>query len=215
MTQSQRLSGRTVFLSASIPDPTRWSGSYDAREITDAVVAASRAVLTAGGTLVTAAHPTIAPLLLYVAAEFPRTEDQPVSVVTYQSSLFEDVLPEATRRFQASGIGEFRFVPAVQGEEPIPGRSSQSLLVMRQQMFDETEPAAAIFVGGMDGIRDEFELLSGRDPQPFAYPVGAPGGEAARLSPTVDSELTSLLASGEVYPSVFRAVIADLLARLE
>ena len=73
MRQSEVLAGRAVFLSASIPDQSRWHGEFDVREITDAVVAASRAVLTADGVLVTAAHPTIAPLLLYVAGEFSKT----------------------------------------------------------------------------------------------------------------------------------------------
>jgi SLOG cluster3 family len=209
-----QLTGRTVFLSASIPDPSRWDGDFDAHEITDAVVAASRAVLTSGGTLVTAAHPTIAPLLLYVAGEFPRENNQPASVITYQSSLFEDVLPEATRRFQESGIGDFRFTDAVPGEEPVPGRSDQSLLLMREQMFSETSPVAAIFVGGMDGVRDEYELLSARHPQPFAYPIRKPGGEAARLTPPITSEIAQAL-TGDVYPSVFRAVIADLVQRLD
>ena len=56
--------GRALFLSASIPDPERWSGPFDALEVTDAVVALARASLTRGYALVTAAHPTIAPLLL-------------------------------------------------------------------------------------------------------------------------------------------------------
>jgi hypothetical protein len=59
--------GRTLFLSASIPDPERWDGEFDALAITDAVVALARTFLSAGWRLVTAAHPTIAPLLLYVA----------------------------------------------------------------------------------------------------------------------------------------------------
>ena len=70
--ESEQLRDVTVFLGGSIPDPGRWEGHFDAREITDATVAAARAILYAGGTLVTGAHPTIAPLILYVAAEIPR-----------------------------------------------------------------------------------------------------------------------------------------------
>jgi hypothetical protein len=84
MAEAPILGGRAIFLSASIPDPERWTGYFDVREITDAVVAGSRALLTAGAILVTATHPTIAPLLLYIASEFPRAADQPASVVTYQ-----------------------------------------------------------------------------------------------------------------------------------
>src|ERR1700692_4396104 len=94
---------RSLFLSASIPDPQRWDGEFDALAITDAVVALARVFLTAGWRLVCAAHPTIAPLLLYVAAEIPDRGERRVSI--YQSMLFEDVLPTATRRFEADRVG--------------------------------------------------------------------------------------------------------------
>jgi hypothetical protein len=207
------LAERTVFLSASIPDPERWTGGFDPREISDAVVAAARAVLTAGGTLVTAAHPTIAPLLLYVAAEFPR-DDAPPRVITYQSSLFEHVMPDDTRRFQDSGIGDFRFTQAEPGDTAVPSGWARSLLSMREVMFGETRPVAAIFVGGMAGIREEYDLLVSRQPRPLVYPIGRPGGEAERLAWEVESDLRALLIAGDVYPSVFRAVIADIARRL-
>src|SRR5258706_5370238 len=70
--ESQALAGRNVFLSSGIPDPAQWAGSFYAMEIAHAVVACARAVLSYGGTLLTAAHPTIAPLLLYLAREFPQ-----------------------------------------------------------------------------------------------------------------------------------------------
>lgn len=43
-------------------------------------------------------------MLRYVAAEFPPSHGGRVRVC--QSLLFEDVLPTATRRFEAEGIGE-------------------------------------------------------------------------------------------------------------
>jgi hypothetical protein len=214
MRQSQVLAGRAVFLSASIPDQSRWHGEFDVREITDAVVAASRAVLTADGVLVTAAHPTIAPLLLYVAGEFPRQPNQRASVITYQSALFENVMPKATHRFQESGVGELRLTPAVSGDAPTPSRWGRSLLKMREQMFAETKPVGAIFVGGMDGIRQEYELLASLHPSPVLYSVGRPGGEAARLPREAHSALENLLGTEDVYPTLFRAVIDDLTSRL-
>lgn len=214
MTGRPVLAGRSVFLSASIPTRERWDGEFNAREITDAVVAASRAVLTAGGVLVTAAHPTIAPLLLYVAGEFPPRASGEASVITYQSSVFERVMPEATVRFRDLGIGEFRLTPAVLGDKAEFPLRNRSLLVMREQMFAETKPIAAIFVGGMQGIREEYELLDSVSPTPIRYPVGRPGGEAARLPQTVDGELAALLTSGDVYPTIFRAVLDDLVARM-
>lgn len=202
------LDDRVVFLSASIPDPERWDGAFDAYEVTDAVVAAARTVLTAGGVLVSAAHPTIAPLLMYVAAELPST-DRPPRVIVYQSDLFEVLLPEPTRRFGEEGIGELRWTPAVPGEAPEPGRWDGSLRVMRQQMLSETSPAGAIFIGGMEGITHEFEMFQGLFPGRPVYPVGRPGGDARALAATSDSRVPRLL-DDDVYPALFRRVVADL-----
>lgn len=206
------LAGRAVFLSASIPDPDRWEGAYDALEVTDAVVASARAVLTAGGMLVTAAHPTIAPLLMYVAAERPAT-DGPPQVIVYQSDLFGDVLPEPTRRFGEDGISELRWTPAAEGEAPEPGRWHRSLRVMRHRMLSETDPAAAIFVGGMEGIADEFDIFQELFPGRPVYPIGRPGGEARALAARTESRVPRLI-DDDVYPALFRRIVADLAEQL-
>jgi hypothetical protein len=202
-----------VFVSASIPDPARWAGDFDALEITDAVVAACRAVLTAGGLVVTAAHPTIAPLLLYVASELPPASEP--RVVVYQSLLFDPVLPPATRRFHELGVGRLVWTKAAEGERPRPGKWDESLRLMRNAMLHDTNPAAAVFIGGMDGIRTEFEHFVEMFPERPAYPLGGPGGEARHLAPLTSPSLATLLSSGDVYPAIFRRVLADLVARLE
>lgn len=203
----------SVFLSASIPDPERWDrGSFDALEITDAVVAAARAVLYAGGVLVTAAHPTIAPLLLYVAAEFPRQEGE-ARIIVYQSEVFADVLPEPTARFRDEGIGDFRWTSAAPGETADPGNRGESLRSMRHQMLMETQPVAAIFIGGMQGIADEYELIRELVPSASLYPIGRPGGEARVLAEESDSVLAQLLLEGDVYPALFRRIVREILAR--
>lgn len=199
---------KTVFLSGSIPDPERWDGDFDALEITDAVVSLARACLTRGYAIVTAAHPTLAPLLLYVAAELPARARAQIQI--YQSLLFEDVLPTATRRFEADGIGEIVWTEAVEGELPVPGKWEQSLSVMRSQMLRNTEPAAAIFIGGMDGIRDEFSLFQDTYPSKPTYAVRRPGGAAAQLDNRNSGSLEDLLASNTTYPSIWNAVLSEL-----
>ena len=199
-------------MSASIPDPNRWDGEFDALGITDAVVALARAFLTSGFRLVTAAHPTIAPLLLYVAAEFPfETEER---VVVYQSELFEDVLPEATRRFGIEGIGRLIWTDAAKGDRPTAGEWDRSLDIMRRRMLEETQPVAACFVGGMEGIQTEYLLFRSMFPGRPTYPVGRPGGEALRLFGQEDFPLRERLLSDEVYPALWRAVVVNLVERM-
>jgi hypothetical protein len=212
-TQPRFLSGHTILLSASIPDPDRWAGPFDAFEITDAVVAGGRSVLTAGGRLVTAAHPTIAPLLVYLASEFPP-EDR-AQVVVYQSALFDEALPDATKRFQDAGLGTVIWVQGAKGEEPVPGKWDHSLRIMRTRMLEEAQPSAAFFVGGMAGIREEYDMFKDMFPDRPAYPLGRPGGEARKLAPSSPHPLRDELRTGDVYPAVFRRALADLRARLE
>jgi hypothetical protein len=202
----------SVFVSASIPDPARWDGEFDALEITDAVVALARTFLTAGFRLVTAAHPTIAPLLLYVAAEFPSETGERVAV--YQSELFADVLPVATRRFEADGVGRLVWTTAAEGDRPEPGSWDDSLAIMRRQMLNETEPIAACFIGGMEGIQTEYSLYTDLFPERPTYPVGRPGGEARSLLGRRDTALTSRLANDDTYPALWRAVVGDLQANI-
>ncbi len=201
---------RSIFLSASIPDPKRWEGEADPLEITDAVVAFARVFLTAGLRLVSAAHPTIAPLLLYVAAELPSERSE--QVVIYQSQLFEDVLPTATRRFEAQGVGRIIWTPAAEGDRPEPGQWDASLERMRRQMLSETMPAAAVFIGGMRGIPDELAIFNEVCPGRPAYPLGKPGGEARALALESVSPLREQLLTGAVYPSLWRTVLNDLQA---
>ena len=207
--ETPRRVGRALFLSASIPDPTRWSGWFDALAITDAVVAVARTFLSAGWGLVTAAHPTIAPLLLYVAGELPVPGER--QIVTYQSALFEDVLPTATRRFEAEGIARFEWTEAVRGERPLPGEWDRSLAVMRERMLTETAPDAAVFIGGMDGILKEYALFGDLRPGRARYAFGMPGGAARDLAlrRRAPGPLDAL-AEGMVFPALARAILSDL-----
>lgn len=204
-------SDASVFLSASIPNPDTWTGTFSAPEITDAVVAFARVFLTAGVRLVSAAHPTIAPLLLYVAAEIePRQTER---VVIYQSQLFEDVLPTATRRFEAEDIGQIIWTEARDGDPRVRATWGPSLDLMRRQMLSQTDPRAAVFIGGMEGIQTEYDLYREVFPDRPTYAVGYPGGEARRLSDQLDSPLRSRLANDDVYPALWYSVLEDLRRR--
>lgn len=202
-----RTSDDVVFLSASIPDPNRWNGEFSAFEITDAVVAFARVFLAEGYRIVSAAHPTIAPLLMYVAAEMPLSSDR---IIVYQSQLFEDVLPTATRRFEADGVGSMVWTPAAADDSPEPGRWDRSLRIMRERMLEETQPIAACFVGGMQGIPDERDLFLARFPQHHVYPAGRPGGAARSLADGMAGAIGQALRELDVYPALWRRVVEDI-----
>jgi hypothetical protein len=205
------LSGHRIFLSSSIPDASRWDGAFSPLDITDAVAAFARSVLTMGGTLVTAAHPTVAPLLLYVSREFPSKIDQPPAVIVYQSRLFEDVLSEETYELARGGFAELRWTAAHPGESTSPDNRDQSLQQMREEMLRETSPVAAIFIGGMEGIVDEHRLFGGIFPTAPRYALTMPGGEAASLVQSSPPALISTLDSTLSYPTIAWQVVQDVI----
>ena len=220
------LSGRRVFLSASIPGKD-WTGEYDPLEITDAVIACVSALWTAGGRILCGGHPAITPLLLRVAHDFRSVAEtnhasgEDPLVTIYQSTLYEGMIPQQTLSLQATGLGRITFVPAVPGDTPDHGRNAASLDRMRQAMLArENDPAFAIFIGGMEGITAEFNdyqtLYQGRP----VYPVGAPGGEARRLAaervqaePYLLVTRTALLHSAE-YGALMDDILADAITRI-
>ena len=209
--ESFSLAGRGVFVSASIPDPGRWSGRFDALAITDAVVAVARTILARDGRIITAAHPTIAPLLLYVAAEQPQSAEP--FVVVYQSEVFRDVWPPATLRFEAQRVGKVIRTPSVGEEPPDPRLAPQSLELMRTQLMRNERLVGAVFIGGMKGIRHEHHLFSNLCPDAPTYALGTPGGEAAKLVDSSPHDLQDMLASQAIYPAVARRIVADIARR--
>lgn len=201
---------RVVFLSASVPDSERWSRPFDPFEITDAVVAFTGAFLTAGWTLVTAAHPTIAPLILRVGSGL-RTLQAPGLVRLYQSELFREKVPAVTLELADQDFASLVWTPSHDGDEPEPGRWDRSLATMRRQMFDENEIDAAVFIGGMEGITAEWDLLEEVRPAASRIPIGGAGGSAADLSPP--EPLTTELSKSRLYPFLAELVLDHLTGR--
>lgn len=219
------LGGRRVFLSSSIP-VHGWQGDYEPREITDAVVACVSAIWIAGGKILYGGHPAIAPLLLSAAQDFrPEAEGSQASaedplVTVYQSSLYESLIPAETRRLEAARLGRIRFIPAAPGELPERGRNLASLDLMRQAMLArDNDPAFAVFIGGMQGIVEEYHQFRTEFPGRPVYPIGAPGGEARKLAADLENEpyrlvdRTALLHSAE-YGTLMEDILADAIARI-
>lgn len=197
------LRGGRVFLSASFPSGDRGQRfrPYDAGEIADAVTALTRAVFTAGGGLVFGGHPTITPLVLFVAGEYHLHQ----AVDVFQSRWFEREIPAETRRFEEAGFGRIIWTERRSTQE-------ESLRLMRERMLKETDPLGGVFIGGMEGILQEWaffgELLADRPRIPF----GAPGGAATQLvdlAGALPAVVTTQLSSPR-YPVIAHEIIEYL-----
>jgi len=94
----------------------------------------------------------------------------------YQSRFFKDEFPEDNQRFQ-----NVTYTDGVEGDR------EKSLLVMRERMFTEQPFRAAVFIGGMGGIVEEYDLFRRLQPNADIIPVVSTGGAtlevAARTQP--------------------------------
>lgn len=229
-TLAQSLQGRAVFLSASFPAQDRapeFFETADPGEITQAVVALARAVFSVDGRLVFGGHPTISPLVMSVSQDYTwqmRLQGgtpEPLAAI-YQSEIFRDFLSPATVQMMEENLGNTIFTGLAPEEEPLrsvtqdPQRFPHSLLLMRQQMLSRDDLVAGIFVGGMEGIRAESELLTASNPFVPQFFLGAPGGAARILAAEAVNGATSaeergwrelLLNSGEYVTLVQRILM--------
>jgi hypothetical protein len=159
-----------IFLSASVPDPRRaphYAATADTVSIT-AAVSALVYVTLGRRPLIWGGHPAITPMIWIVAQDLGL--DYARWVKLYQSAFFEDEFPEENAHF-----GNVVFTESVAQDR------EKSLRVMREHMFNENRFDAAVFIGGMEGIRDEFDLLCQVQPEVRMVPVASTGGAAAEL----------------------------------
>lgn len=238
---------RAIFLSASFPSSQRrdeFPDPADDAEIANAVVSVAKAILGADGVLVFGGHPTITPLMLWIArgmAAPPTSPGEPTGtrVIAYQSRVFANNTSPEMEAFQSleGGLGRVEWVPAHDNEQARfnkgvldPSSVVDSLRDMRRAMLDTTRPVAAVYVGGMKGIFDEFNMATGRDPGPVSprgpaihvvprhYAFGAPGGAAAAQVPNAPSDAPASL-QGDLrrsrhYPDLAARIVEDVARHL-
>jgi hypothetical protein len=160
-----------IFLSAGIPDPKRgpeYARTADTVAITAAVSALVHVTL-GRRRLVWGGQPAITPMIWVVAEGLGL--DYGSWVKLYQTRYFEDEFPEDNKRFQN-----------VTYTDDVDHDREKSLLVMRERMFREHSFKAAVFIGGMGGIIDEFELFQRLQPDAVLLPVFSTGGAVLSLA---------------------------------
>lgn len=179
-----------VFLSASVPLPSRDRAFFDTADvlaIREAIKALVEVVLPIGR-ITCGGHPAITPLL----ALFVREADLDRHRVTiYQSRLFAGRLPAELADFV-----DIQMVDAVHEDR------KESLTAMRRAMIASRSFAAAVIVGGMEGIYEERELFAEYHPGALVLPLSTTGGAAAVVYQ--QGAYDPVLARERTYPSLFR-----------
>lgn len=159
---------KNIFLAASVPLPERdpkYIETADIVAIREAVIALCTVVLPTNR-LIWGGHPSITPLIYYVMERLGlKIQDH---VWLYQSRFFESKFPKDNNKF------ENVILTANTGE------IESSKLLMREKMLSN-EFAAGIFIGGMDGVEDEFRLFTKYHPGIPVLPIGSTGAAAKVL----------------------------------
>jgi len=186
-----------VFLSASIPYPDRDKKFYDTADIVsirDAVRALATVVIPKAQ-LVWGGHPSITPLIRFVADRM--NVDLKRHITLYQTLFFEDKFPPDNFAFENIVLTERK------------NNRDESLLLMRSKLINENEFKVGIFIGGMEGINDEYVLFKERHPNALILPIASTGAAANILYENQPKDFDIRLKNDYAYMALFRDLLND------
>lgn len=163
----------SIFLSASVPLPGR--GHYHETADPFLIQFAVRELLTVvlgRRALIWGGHPAITPMVSAVCDDLGVQYAN--AVFLYQSEFFTGVMPKENANFS-----NLVRVPSVGANE------DASLLAMRLQMLSQPFEAA-VFIGGMEGVFEEYAIFTMLHPQATVITIPSAGGAARELAHDLD-----------------------------
>lgn len=188
-----------IFLSASIPYAERDAKYYETADIVairDAVRALATVVVPTCH-LIWGGHPSITPLIRFVCDRMKVNLKSHVSL--YQSLYFEDKFPPDNFAFE-------NIILTPRGDN-----LKESLIVMRKALMEDNEFVAGVFIGGMEGIEEEFELFRKNNPTALALPIASTGAAARILFDRNSDEYDRRLLNDYAYMAMFRDLLSKFL----
>ena len=187
---------KNIFLSASIPLPERdekYIGTADIIAIRDAVIALTTVVLP-HHRLIWGGHPSITPLIYYVMERLNLNIQEHITL--YQSIFFEETFPKDNNNFKNIVFTDI-----------IDNDIEKSLLHMRNRMLDESEFSAGIFIGGMKGVEEEFDMFVEKYPNALVLPIASTGAAAKMIYDKKLSDKNERLLKDYAYMSLFQELL--------
>jgi hypothetical protein len=180
-----------IFLSASVPlaeRDLRFFETADIIAIRDAVRALATLVVP-NAILIWGGHPAITPLIRHVVGKMDV--NLKTHVTLYQSEFFKEIFPPDNFDFE-----DIKLVR--------PGKDRDtSLERMRHAMITENDFKAAIFIGGMEGILDEYKLFKKYHPKALILPVASTGAAALELYNKIEPKPSIELLQNYAYMDLF------------
>ncbi len=186
-----------VFLSASVPQKERDPKYFDTADviaIRDSVIALASTVLANEEyRLIWGGHPSITPLIALVLDRLGLKMSDRVTL--YQSREFEKFFPPENEDVGIRVITEKK------------ENRNASLLLMRQEMIGDNDYAAAVFIGGMEGVEDEYAMFKECHPDKPCFPIASTGAAAKLLFEEKKGEFDERLGTELSYKSLFKELL--------
>lgn len=187
-----------IFLSASIPlqerDP-KYIETADIIAIRDAVIALTTVVLPSHR-LIWGGHPSITPLIYYVMEKLDLDIQEHITL--YQSRFFEKTFPEDNNKFE-----NIIFTDIIDNDK------DSSLLHMRNRMLDESAFVAGIFIGGMEGVEEEYDMFINKHHNAIVLPIASTGAAAKKIYDDRFADKNERLVKDYAYMSLFQKYLID------
>lgn len=190
---------KNIFLSASIPVQERHRKYIDTADIIairDAVIALATTVLP-HHRIIWGGHPSITPLIYYVLEKLNLDIQEHVKL--YQSLWFENIFPPDNNKFENVILTEKH------------NDIQSSIALMRKQMLTENDFVAGVFIGGMEGIEDEFNLFRESHPNTLLLPIASTGAASAIVYEDLlqDEKKDKRLLKDYTYTLLFKELLLD------
>lgn len=189
---------KSIFLSASIPTKDRdkkYMESADIVAIRDAVIELVKVCLSNQIRIVWGGHPAITPLI-YEAIKLLFPNKEPMSLIQqyvhiYQSRFFEQIFPLDNNQFQNIFL--------IDSEKD----KAKSLYTMRKAMLASKDFIAGIFIGGMEGVEDEYKMFCSEYPNALRLPIASTGAAALHIYNSLNECFDEELEYDYAYNSLF------------
>lgn len=190
---------KRIFLSASVPLPNRdhrFFKSADVISIREAVKALALVMIETKSLLVFGGHPAITPIIskLFAQAGLAPADH----VVLYQSEYFRDRFPAQNSYFARVVV-----------TDKVHNDRDLSLNLMRERMITHAKFDAGFFIGGMEGVLDEFQMFRRLHPDAPVFPVASTGAAAKMVWEDLTDKANGL-DNEYTYPTLFRELFEHL-----
>ena len=184
-----------IFLSASVPVFGRqYYDTSNPAAITSAVKAFAKVCAEYQLEVYFGGHPSITPLLLRTGMTVDPDFGRLVHI--YQSHEFDGMAP-----IELSEYADKRWTKKMANRD-------ESLKHMRKTMISELPTECAVFIGGMEGIPAEADLIDKYHPEAKIIPIGSGGGAAYTLFERYGIQ-DNLLKDSMAFMDIFRRYLKE------